>query len=121
MPGRAIDALVAGRIESLSMQKGEAVRWTAPGKCLPAPPPVRGADGTRDHKVSIMNRKLAGLLLLVMVMLAPVVGCGVATTEPENRRIIMRTANYDALQLVDDLGLLTQTNRPFRGSKYVID
>ncbi len=68
-----------------------------------------------------MKRKLASLALLAVVLIAPAVGCGVATTRQENNRMISRVADYDARMLVDDIALFAQTNRPFRGSRYVID
>ncbi|RIK63668.1 MAG: hypothetical protein DCC65_15645 [Planctomycetota bacterium] len=68
-----------------------------------------------------MKRKLASLALLAIVMIAPAVGCGVATTQQENNRMLSRVADYDARMLVDDIALFAQTNRPFRGSRYVID
>lgn len=68
-----------------------------------------------------MNRKIATLALLAIVMIAPVVGCGVATTQSENNRMISRVADKDARMLVDDIALFAQTNRPFRGSRYIID
>lgn len=69
-----------------------------------------------------MNR-IKALLLAVAVaaLVAPTFGCGVGSTAAENRRMVQRVADYDARMLVDDLGVLTQTNRPFRGSKYLID
>ncbi len=65
--------------------------------------------------------KIACLLLLAAIMVTPTIGCGVATTEVENRRIVQRVADYDARELVDDIALLIQTNRPLRTSRWVID
>ena len=61
------------------------------------------------------------LLALAVAALSPVVGCGVGTTAADNRRVLNRVADYDARELVDDLALFTQTHRPLRTSRYVID
>ncbi len=65
--------------------------------------------------------KKACLLVLGLALTAPILGCGVGSTPAENRRSIMRVADYDARMMVDDLGLLTQTDRPLHTSRYVID
>lgn len=67
-----------------------------------------------------MTRKFAALVLLLALTIFPAIGCGVAATEPENRRTVMRVADFDAKMLVDDIGVLTQTHRPMRTSRYVI-
>lgn len=68
-----------------------------------------------------MNRKLIALCLLVAVVISPMIGCGVATTEQENRRMVNRIADLDAKMLVDDIALFCQTNRPLRTSRWVIE
>jgi len=68
-----------------------------------------------------MNRKLIALAVLAVAVISPVIGCGVATTEAENRRTLMRVADLDAKMLVDDIALFAQTNRPLRTSKWVIE
>ena len=65
--------------------------------------------------------KKAFLLVLGLALTMPIFGCGVGSTPAENGRSIMRVADYDARMLVDDLGVLTQTDRPLRTSKWVID
>jgi hypothetical protein len=65
--------------------------------------------------------KKAFLLGLGLFLAAPLWGCGVGTTQAENNRTIRRVAEYDARMMVDDLGLLTQTNRAARTSRWVID
>ncbi len=67
-----------------------------------------------------MKRKLTGLALLLAMLIFPTVGCGVASSEAENRRTVRRVVDLDARMLVDDLGLLTQTHRPLRTSRYII-
>lgn len=61
------------------------------------------------------------MLALTVAAIAPLTGCGVATTSTENRRVFDRVVSYDAKMLVDDLALLCQTNRPLRTSKFIID
>lgn len=61
------------------------------------------------------------MLVILVALIAPVVGCGVATTQEENRRAFNRVADYDARMLVDDLNLLLQIDRPMRNSRWVID
>jgi hypothetical protein len=61
------------------------------------------------------------LFVLGLVLAFPIFGCGVGTTQAENNRTIRRVADYDARMMVDDLGVLTQTNRPARTSRWVID
>jgi len=65
-------------------------------------------------------RKLQSLVILA-AMFAPLGGCGVGTTQEENKRTIARSWDYDKRMLVDDLGLLIQVDRPRRTSKWVID
>lgn len=65
-------------------------------------------------------RRLLSLVILA-AMFAPVSGCGVGTTQEENKRTIARSWDYDKRMLVDDLGLLIQVDRPRRTSKWVID
>jgi hypothetical protein len=68
-------------------------------------------------------KRLKSLLLAVAVaaLVAPTIGCGIGSTEPENRRIVQRVAEYDTRMLVDDISLFAQTKRPFRGSRYLLD
>lgn len=65
--------------------------------------------------------KKSVLFVLGVVLTAPIWGCGVGSTPAENRRTVMRVADYDARMLVDDIGVLTQTNRPLRTSRWIID
>lgn len=65
--------------------------------------------------------KKAFLFVLGLGLVAPILGCGVGTTQAENNRTIRRVADYDARMMVDDLGVLTQTNRPSHTSRWVID
>ena len=65
--------------------------------------------------------KKAFLFVLGLVLATPTLGCGVGTTQAENNRTIRRVADYDARMMVDDLGLLTKTNRASRTSRWVID
>ena len=65
--------------------------------------------------------KRAFLFVLGLALVAPVLGCGVGTTQAENNRTIRRVADYDARMMVDDLGLLTQTHRAAHTSRWVID
>ena len=61
------------------------------------------------------------MLVLLVVLVAPVVGCGVATTPEDNARSARRVADYDARMLVDDLQVFLQLDRPVRNSRWVID
>ncbi len=65
-------------------------------------------------------KKLLVLVLLV-VFAMPIVGCGVGTTPADHRRAFRRTVDDDARMMVDDIHLLLQIERPFRGSSWVID
>jgi hypothetical protein len=65
--------------------------------------------------------KIAFLFVLGAAFVSPIVGCGVGTNQAESNRSIRRVVDYDARMMVDDLGTLTQTDRPFRGSKWIID
>ena len=68
--------------------------------------------------------KLAKKLVMVLIlaaMFAPIGGCGVGTTQEENKRTISRSWDYDMRMLVDDAGLLFQVDRPRRTSRWVID
>jgi len=62
-------------------------------------------------------------LLLVVAMSMPLLGChgGVGATPEQIQQDFNRTVKYDAEMLVEDIALFTQTRRPFRGSKWVID
>jgi hypothetical protein len=65
--------------------------------------------------------KLLSLMLLVAVMAPLSGGCGVGTTKQDTNRKISRVTYYDSHEMVDDLALLFQTNRPLRTSRWVID
>ena len=60
-------------------------------------------------------------VMLAIVVLAPVVGCGVGTSMADSRRTLTRIIDYDARMLVDDIAVFTQTTRTFRTSRWVID
>jgi len=61
------------------------------------------------------------MLVLLVVLAVPVVGCGVGTTPEENQRSFRRVADYDARMLVDDVQIFLQIDRPVRNSRWVID
>ena len=61
------------------------------------------------------------LLVLLVALVAPVVGCGVGSTQEENQRAFNRVVDYDARMMVDDLQVFLQIDRPFRNSRWVID
>lgn len=61
------------------------------------------------------------MVVILASMIIPVVGCGVGSTPEENSRTFSRVVDYDARMLVDDLQLLLQVDRPFRGSRWVLD
>ena len=61
------------------------------------------------------------MLVLLVALVAPVVGCGVGSTQEENQRAFNRVVDYDARMMVDDLQLFLQIDRPFRNSRWVID
>ncbi|MBN2563315.1 MAG: hypothetical protein JXQ75_20535 [Phycisphaerae bacterium] len=61
------------------------------------------------------------VLVLLVVLTAPIVGCGVATSPAENRRACNRVVDYDARMMVDDLAIFLQIDRPIRNSRWVID
>ncbi len=61
------------------------------------------------------------LLVLLVVMSVPVLGCGVGSTPAENRRAVARIIDYDARMLRDDVTLLMQLHRPIRTSRWIID
>lgn len=67
-----------------------------------------------------MAKKILVLVLLI-VLVGPVIGCGVGRTPADNRQAITRIADYDARLLVDDLALFLQLRRPMRASRWVID
>jgi hypothetical protein len=69
-----------------------------------------------------MNFAKKVLMLVVLVAMAmPIVGCGVATSPEENSRALSRVADYDARMMVDDLQLFLQIDRPLRNSRWVLD
>jgi hypothetical protein len=61
------------------------------------------------------------MLVLLAIILSPILGCGVGSTQAENRRCASRVVDYDARMFVDDITLFSQLDRPFRGSRWVID
>ena len=61
------------------------------------------------------------MLVLLVALAAPVVGCGVGTTPAENQRAFRRVVDYDARMMVDDLQVFLQIDRPVRNSRWVID
>ncbi|MFO0973203.1 MAG: hypothetical protein U1A27_07180 [Phycisphaerae bacterium] len=61
-----------------------------------------------------------GVLVLVAVAALGSGGCGVGTTANENWRTFQRVSDYDARMLGDDVRLLTETQRPWRGSRYAL-
>jgi len=62
------------------------------------------------------------LFALLIAGMAPLTGCaGVATTKEENVRMLNRVISYDYKMWNDDWMLATQTHRPLRTSRYVID
>ncbi len=61
------------------------------------------------------------VLALLVVLVVPIVGCGVGSTPAENRRAATRVVDFDARMLADDLALFLQLNRPLRTSRWVID
>ena len=61
------------------------------------------------------------MLVLLVALVAPVVGCGVGSTPGENQRAFNRVVDYDARMMVDDLQVFLQIDRPFRNSRWVID
>ncbi len=60
------------------------------------------------------------MLVLVVVLAGPILGCGVGTTSEENWQTAGRIANYDALMMADDLRLFWQLDRPVRTSRWII-
>lgn len=67
-----------------------------------------------------LAKKLLVLVLLI-VLTTPMLGCGVGITPAANRRAAMRVVDYDARMMVDDVTLFLQLDRPRRGSRWVID
>ncbi len=61
------------------------------------------------------------MIAFVAAMVSPLTGCSVGRTKEENNRTLRRVADYDGRMLVDDTALFFQTNRPFRGSRWVIE
>jgi len=64
--------------------------------------------------------KVLLLVAIAAIVVAPMVGCGVGTNMADTRRSFNRVANFDARELVDDIALFTQTNRPLRTSHWII-
>ncbi len=65
-------------------------------------------------------KKLA-MLLLVVALAGPILGCGIGATPSDHIRMFGRVADNDARMLVDDIALFAQTNRPLRTSRWIID
>ena len=61
------------------------------------------------------------VLVLLVALVVPIIGCGVGSTPAEHRRALTRVIDYDARMLVDDLTVFLQINRPLRNSRWVID
>ena len=61
------------------------------------------------------------LIAIAAIVFAPVVGCGVGTSMADTRRDFERVVGYDSRMMVDDIALFAQTDRPFRGSHWIID
>lgn len=61
------------------------------------------------------------VLALLVVLVVPILGCGVGVTPAENRRAATRVVDFDARMLVDDMALFLQLDRPLRNSRWVID
>ena len=61
------------------------------------------------------------LLVLVVALSTPVIGCGVGSTQADQDRMVRHVADYDARMLVDDFATFTLLHRPFRGSRYVVE
>jgi hypothetical protein len=61
------------------------------------------------------------MLVLIVVISAPILGCGVGSTPAEGQRCASRVVDYDARMFVDDITLFSQLDRPFRNSRWVID
>ncbi len=61
------------------------------------------------------------MIVLLVAMMTPVIGCGVGTNVAENTRTLDRIAYYDSRMLVDDVSLLMLTHRTLRTSRWVID
>lgn len=60
-------------------------------------------------------------VVLLAIFAAVNSGCGVGRTSNEIWRDAGRTALHDAYMLTDDTALLLQTDRPFRGSRWVVE
>ncbi len=67
-----------------------------------------------------MAKKILVLVLLI-ALVGPVIGCSVGKTQADNRQAITRIVDYDTRMLVDDLALFLQLRRPMRASRWVID
>jgi len=60
--------------------------------------------------------------LLLSTGLAGVTGCdGVGHTSSEVDQNFRRVADYDSREMVDDIALFWQTDRPLRTSRWLID
>ena len=69
-----------------------------------------------------MRRMICVLVggVLLGLLAASNVGCGVGRTSDEVSRDTARCFKYDAYMLTDDLSLFFQTDRPLRTSKMVM-
>lgn len=62
-------------------------------------------------------------VLLAVMLVMPAIGCGdgVAQTKEDWARSTRRCFRYDKQILMDDLALITLTNRPQRLSRFILD
>ncbi len=62
-------------------------------------------------------------LVFALSIAASVAGCsgGVGTTNEDVKRHFVRVVEYDQRMMVDDVATFCQTDRTFRGSRYILD
>lgn len=68
-----------------------------------------------------MKRTWLLLLPALFIALVSASGCGVGRTSPEVWRDARRSSLQDAYMLTDDTALFLQTDRPYRGSRWVVE
>lgn len=63
------------------------------------------------------------MLALLAAMFSPMLGCAAAVGQSpaDVKRQFKRTVLYDKQMLIDDLALATQTRRPMRTSRWVMN